>query len=151
MLQLFQAEWCPYSHQVRLRLTELGIDWIARQVPADRHDRQAMRDETGLDGIPTLVLEDGAVISGTEAILAALDERYQEPAGVARHRVHARADAPFWIELWRGRAGGAWPRVSPSRRRAAPARPRRTPPPPRPGSGRAHPAARSWPPTRRAA
>ena len=33
MLELWQAEWCPYSHRVRLRLTELELDWIARTFP----------------------------------------------------------------------------------------------------------------------
>jgi hypothetical protein len=31
MIELFQAEWCPYSSAVRERLTELGIDLVARQ------------------------------------------------------------------------------------------------------------------------
>jgi glutaredoxin len=34
-VELFQAEWCPYSHRVRQRLTELGLDFTARQVAAD--------------------------------------------------------------------------------------------------------------------
>ena len=36
MLELWQAEWCPYSHRVRLRLTELDLDWIARTIPVGR-------------------------------------------------------------------------------------------------------------------
>ena len=42
MLELWQAEWCPYSHRVRLRLTELELDWVARTVPLDRAQRDAM-------------------------------------------------------------------------------------------------------------
>ena len=30
-VELYQAEWCPHSHNVRQRLTELGIDFMARQ------------------------------------------------------------------------------------------------------------------------
>ena len=25
-MELYQAEWCPHSHKVRQRLTELGLD-----------------------------------------------------------------------------------------------------------------------------
>jgi len=36
MLELYQAEWCPSSRRVRQRLTELGLDHVSRQVPAQR-------------------------------------------------------------------------------------------------------------------
>ena len=42
MLELFQAEWCPYSHRVRQRLTELGVDFVARQVEAEPDDRAVL-------------------------------------------------------------------------------------------------------------
>ena len=38
-MELYQAEWCPYSSRVRQRFTELGVSFVARQVPADRADR----------------------------------------------------------------------------------------------------------------
>jgi glutaredoxin len=41
-MELYQAEWCPHSHKVRQRLTELGLDFVARQVPADPDDRDEM-------------------------------------------------------------------------------------------------------------
>ena len=28
MIQVFQAEWCPYSKMLRQRLTELGVDYV---------------------------------------------------------------------------------------------------------------------------
>jgi len=59
MLTLYQAEWCPYSHQVRQRLTELGIDYIARQVPAPPDDRAELRQATGADRVPILVPDHG--------------------------------------------------------------------------------------------
>ena len=31
MLVLYQAEWCPCSHRVRMRLTELQLEWVARR------------------------------------------------------------------------------------------------------------------------
>src|SRR5207253_2334746 len=38
-MELYQAEWCPHSHKVRQRLTELGLDFVARQVAAEPEDR----------------------------------------------------------------------------------------------------------------
>jgi glutathione S-transferase len=62
MLTLTQAEWCPYSSAVRQRLTELGLDFVARQV----EPREAQR--TAVDQIPTLETEDGIRFQGTDAI-----------------------------------------------------------------------------------
>jgi glutaredoxin len=31
MIKLYQAEWCPFSHRIRAKLTELGIRYeVAR-------------------------------------------------------------------------------------------------------------------------
>ena len=51
MLTLYQAEWCPYSSAVRERLTELGVDFVARQVKPRQEEREAV------DEIPTLETE----------------------------------------------------------------------------------------------
>ena len=92
MIQLFQAEWCPYSATVRQRLTELGVDYVARQVAPDAADRDALREATGDDYIPAIVLDDGTVLSGdTPEILAALDERFEPHAWEAGHRRQAQA------------------------------------------------------------
>src|SRR6266545_6461943 len=42
VLELYQAEWCPYSHRARQRLTELGVEFVARQVEADPDERRAL-------------------------------------------------------------------------------------------------------------
>jgi glutathione S-transferase len=89
MLELFQAEWCPHSAQVRGRLTELGVPFVARQVPADQEARAGLRELTGSDEIPVLVLEDGRAIAGEDAILAHLDRRYSDRPDAARHREKA--------------------------------------------------------------
>jgi glutathione S-transferase len=73
MLELWQTEWCPESHRVRERLTELGIDYVLRQVPVDKDERAALRTATGSDIIPALVLADGSALSGEEAIDLYLD------------------------------------------------------------------------------
>jgi glutathione S-transferase len=98
-LELYQAEWCPFSHRVRTRLTELGVDVILRQVAADRPDREAMGAATGgAVGIPTLLTPDGA-ISDADDIIAWLDARYPERSDVERHRAKRRADWPLWVDL----------------------------------------------------
>ena len=94
-IELYQAEWCPFSHRVRLRLTELGLDFLARQVPPDRADREVLAARAGTRAIPTLVL-DGEPIEGVDAILAALAARYPEPPTAAVHRRKMAADWPLW-------------------------------------------------------
>lgn len=90
MDELYQAEWCPYSQRVRQRFTELGVSFIARQVPADPADREELRRKTGTDEIPALVLEDGTVIKGdADQIADFLDERYSERADAQLHRQRA--------------------------------------------------------------
>jgi glutaredoxin len=93
MLELYQAEWCPHSHRVRERLTELGLDFVARQVAPDPGQRDAMEQATGSRSIPTLV--DGArVVQGDDDILAHLDATYEEPATAAAHREKDAEEGP---------------------------------------------------------
>jgi glutathione S-transferase len=87
--ELYQAEWCPHSRRVRQRFTELGVSFIARQVPADPADREELRRKTGQEEIPVLLLEDGALISGDSEIIEHLDARYSERADAGRHRERA--------------------------------------------------------------
>jgi glutathione S-transferase len=61
MLELYQAEWCPYSSAVRERLTELGIDFVAKQVAPRQEEREGEHE------IPLLVTEDGERLEGTRA------------------------------------------------------------------------------------
>ena len=91
MLELYQAEWCPYSRRVRMRLTELGVDFVARQVEAESKDRHAMRERTGRDSIPVLVTEDGVAIGDFERILDWLDEHFEETPATDRVRAQIRA------------------------------------------------------------
>jgi glutaredoxin len=93
MLQLFQAEWCPFSHLVRQRLTEYGVDFVARQVEPNPEDRHALHEATGERSIPVVVFDDGTVVGGdTEDILAALDARF-EPTPFTRGHENRRSEA----------------------------------------------------------
>ena len=66
MIELYQAEWCPYSSAVRERLTELGIDFVAKQVAPRQEDREGEHE------IPLLVTGDGERLEGTDAVFAYL-------------------------------------------------------------------------------
>ena len=92
MLELFQAEWCPYSHRVRQRLTELGVDFVARQVEAEPDDRAVLREVSGQTSIPTLADGD-EVVTHPDEIVAYLDERYSFRDDAKRHREKAIEEA----------------------------------------------------------
>ena len=89
MMMLFQTEWCPSSRRVRQRLTELGVDYVVRQVPVVKSARQVLIDASGSDGIPALVLDDGTAVTGEAAIRAYLDEHFAEPRSAEEQRAKA--------------------------------------------------------------
>ena len=94
MLTLYQAEWCPFSSAVREILTELGLDFVARQVEPWPEQRTALKAAAGSDQIPTLETEDGLFITGTRAIYAYLRELQPwEYAAEHRQRFHDHKEA----------------------------------------------------------
>jgi predicted GNAT family acetyltransferase/glutaredoxin len=106
---LWQAEWCPFSSAVREVLSELGIDFVARQVEPWPDERERLRDGVGTELTPVLVTEDGDVHRGTREIFAHLHER--EPwrfaaahrRRFADHRDARETDVPGQlIEYFRG-------------------------------------------------
>ena len=106
---LWQAEWCPFSSAVREVLTELGIDFVARQVEPWPEERERLRAEAGSDRTPILVTEDGETYRGTREIFAHLHQR--EPwrfaaahrRRFADHRDARETDVPGQlIEYFRG-------------------------------------------------
>jgi glutaredoxin len=88
MIELYQAEWCPHSRKVRQRMSELGVDFIARQVEAEPDKRVAMKDRTGENETPVLLVDDEA-IPGEEKILTYLDEHFDERPDAGEHREKA--------------------------------------------------------------
>jgi hypothetical protein len=100
VLTLYQAEWCPFSSAVREVLTELGIDFVARQVEPWPEERKALRERSGDDEIPCLETEDGRFIHGTRKIFGYLSELepWEHAADHRRrfvdHRDAREADAP---------------------------------------------------------
>jgi glutathione S-transferase len=85
VLTLYQAEWCPYSSAVRQRLTELGIDFVAKQVAPRQEDRKGEHE------IPLLVTNGGERFEGTDevfAYLARLGPGESEREHRAQYRAH---------------------------------------------------------------
>jgi glutathione S-transferase len=53
MLGVYQFEGCPYCSKVRQKMTDLGIDFIARAV--DPNDRSRVEEVSGQTNVPVLV------------------------------------------------------------------------------------------------
>jgi glutathione S-transferase len=98
LMDLYQAEWCPHSHKVRQKLTELGLDFWARQVAADPGDRTKMRQQVGTDEIPVLVPDDGEPLCGEDDILEYLG-RFDPAPDADAHRAKAREEVPTFAEV----------------------------------------------------
>jgi glutathione S-transferase len=98
MLELWQTEWCPASRRIRQRLTELGVDYLIRQVPVEKEQRDALTRATGSDVIPAVVCDDGAVAIGEEAIAHLLDQRPREPSEAEAHRLKATKARRRYLE-----------------------------------------------------
>jgi glutathione S-transferase len=87
-LELWQTEWCPASHRVRQRLTELGLSFIAHQVPVERDERYELEAMTGQTTIPVLVAGP-QVVCREDEILAYLTAHYPEPLAARSQRQKA--------------------------------------------------------------
>lgn len=98
MYELWQTEWCPASRRVRQRLTELGIDYITRQVPVDKDDRVLLLERTGSDTIPVLAVPGEAPIVGESSILAFLEDHEAVPAEARAHRLKAEKARRRYLE-----------------------------------------------------
>jgi glutathione S-transferase len=96
--ELWQTEWCPASRRVRQRLTELGIDYVTRQVPVDREERILLRERTGSETIPVFVVRGGEPLVGEQAILAYLDGHEPVPAEAQDHRLRAAKARRRYLE-----------------------------------------------------
>jgi glutathione S-transferase len=98
MLELWQTEWCPASRSVRQRLTELGLDYVIRQVPVEKEQRKALQRATGSATIPALVFDNGEIAVGEKAILGLLDTALPEPAEADAHRQKAAKARRRYLE-----------------------------------------------------
>jgi glutaredoxin 3 len=85
-MKLYQAEWCPFSHRVRAKLTELGIDYEIVNVSASAKNREKLEEVAGTKAIPVLV--DGErVISDSDEAISYLEQKYRmDPEELKLHR-----------------------------------------------------------------
>ena len=97
-LELFQTEWCPASRRVRQRLTELGVDYVTRQVPVEREQRAELERAAGTDSIPALLAGDAGAIVGEDEILAYLERTYAESGEAEAHRARAAKARRRYLE-----------------------------------------------------
>jgi glutathione S-transferase len=88
-LELWQTEWCPASHRVRQRLTELGLSYTTRQVPVEVRDRTELEEATGQRTIPVLVTSDREIARDEAAIMSYLGSQYPEPPDATTQRQKA--------------------------------------------------------------
>jgi glutathione S-transferase len=89
MLTLYQVEWCPYCHIVRQVMTELGLTYLAVNVPARREERAQLVALTDQAAIP--VLQDGdRLILGSDDILEYLRAAYPAPEDARDHAASGR-------------------------------------------------------------
>lgn len=77
-LELYESESSGGSHAVRLRLTDLGLDYIAHTVPSNNAlKREQLREAGGRDKIPFLVdRKTGVKLSGVGTILQYIEKQY---------------------------------------------------------------------------
>ena len=86
MIKLYQAEWCPFSHRIRAKLTELGVDYEAVNVSASAEKRAELKEITGSSTIPVLVAGE-KVFSDSSEILSYLREEYEtDPEELELHQ-----------------------------------------------------------------
>ena len=85
-MRLYQAEWCPFSHRVRAKLTELGVDYEVGNVSASAKHREELEEVAGTRAIPVLV--DGErVISDSGEAISYLEQKYRmDPEEQKLHR-----------------------------------------------------------------
>lgn len=92
-MELYQAEWCPHSHKIRQRLTELGLVFTTRQVAAAPDERDELEERAGTNEIPVLIADDGEAVCGEDDILEYL-QRFDERPDAAAHRQKSREEVP---------------------------------------------------------
>ena len=77
MLELYQIDDCHYCVRVRLKLAELGLDYVVRTVPSPEYMRDRVMEISGQPLVPVLVdPERGIVMPESEDIVRYLEEHY---------------------------------------------------------------------------
>lgn len=75
LLEIYQFEGCPFCSKVRQKMTDLGLDFIARQV--DPNDRSRVEEVSGQTNVPVLVdTNTDTTMPESDDIVDYLDEKY---------------------------------------------------------------------------
>ena len=75
MLEVYQFEGCPFCSKVRQKMTDLGIDFIARAV--DPEDRSRVEEVSGQTNVPVLVDPNtDTIMPESDDIVEYLEEHY---------------------------------------------------------------------------
>jgi glutaredoxin/uncharacterized protein (DUF302 family) len=90
-MKLYQAEWCPFSHRVRAKLTELGIGYEIVNVSASAKNRAELEEVAGTKAIPVLVDGERVITDSSEAISYLEQKHASDPEEL---RVHRRELSP---------------------------------------------------------
>jgi glutaredoxin len=61
--------FCPDVARSRLRLEELGYDWIEYNVEADPDRKEEMAELTGRGNVPTLIIGDRVLVEPSNDLL----------------------------------------------------------------------------------
>jgi glutathione S-transferase len=85
-MKLYQAEWCPFSHRVRAKLTELGIGYEIVNVPASPKNRTELEEVAGTRAIPVLVDGERIITDSGEAISYLERKHGADPKELEVHR-----------------------------------------------------------------
>ena len=85
-MKLYQAEWCPFSHRVRAKLTELGIDYEIVNVSASTQKREELEEVAGTKSIPVLVDGERVITDSSEAISYLDQKAATDPEELKVHR-----------------------------------------------------------------
>ena len=76
LLEVYQFEGCPFCSKVRQKMTDLGLDFIARQV--DPNDRSRVEEVSGQTNVPVLVdTNTDTTMPESDDIVDYLDEKYR--------------------------------------------------------------------------
>ena len=77
MLELFQMEDSPECARVRQKMSDMMLDFVARQVGPDPEHRTRLKLASGQTKVPALVDPDnGMVVTEADDIIAYLEETH---------------------------------------------------------------------------
>jgi glutaredoxin len=80
MLELYQFEACPFSAQVRAKMSEWEMDYLLRNVSKDKSRRHRLKKVSGQANVPTLIDSlRNVVIAGDEKKIIAYLRKYYRP------------------------------------------------------------------------